>query len=54
MTIRKKPLIDQELHLLYRYGLDKFKVMRDKMLPDHMTEYVELDDNEDNDDEYGN
>lgn len=47
----RKPLIDQELNLLYRYGLDKFREMRDKILPDHMTQYMDLTEEEDFDED---
>lgn len=51
---KKRSQIDVELHLLYKYGLDRFRTLRDKVLPEHMTEFLELEDNEDNFDEYGN
>jgi len=50
----KRTLIDQELNLLYRYGLDKFRTMREKILPEHMTEFMEENEEDDYFDEDGN
>ena len=52
--IMKRTLIDQELNLLYRYGLDKFRTMREKILPEHMTEFMEENEEDDYFDEDGN
>jgi hypothetical protein len=44
----KRPIIDQELNMLFRYGLDKFRTMREKVLPEYMTEFLPLEEDEEN------